>query len=60
LGLQVLHFSPEPRVLQKLLHSGQMLGYDADVAFYARRFATAYPDDYARWVQSPCQGAGCR
>ena len=60
LGLQVLHFSPEPVVLQKLLQSGQMLGYDADVAFYTRRFATAYPDDYARWVEGPCQSTGCR
>ena len=59
LGLQVLHFSPEPVVLQKLLHSGQLLGYDADVAFYTRRFAAAYPDDYARWVQAPCQRMGC-
>ena len=60
LGLQALHFSPEPMVLQKLLQSGQMLGYDADVAFYTRRFATAYPDDYARWVERPCQSTGCR
>ncbi len=59
LGLQVLHFSPEPMVLQKLLDSGQLLGYDADVAFYARRFAAAYPDDYARWVQASCQRRGC-
>jgi len=48
----LLHFSPEPMVVQKLLQSAQMQGNDADVAFYAKRLEAAYPADYANWLKS--------
>jgi len=49
LAEDVLHFSPEPMVLQKLLQSAQILGREAEVSFYAPRFAAAYPEAYAGW-----------
>jgi hypothetical protein len=50
LATDLLHFSPEPMVVQKLLQSAQVLGKEADVAFYAPRLQAAYPRDYANWV----------
>ena len=50
LATDLLHFSPEPMVVQKLLQSAQMQGNDADVAFYAKRFEAAYPADYGNWI----------
>jgi hypothetical protein len=52
LATDLLHFSPEPMVVQKLLQSAQMLGRDAELGFYARRFAAAYPDAYAQWAKA--------
>lgn len=52
LATDLLHFSPEPMVVQKLLQSAQMQGHDADVTFYAKRFEAAYPADYASWAKS--------
>jgi O-antigen ligase len=52
LAEDLLHFSPEPMVVQKLLQSAQMLGRDAELDFYARRFAAAYPDAYAQWAKA--------
>ena len=51
LGEDLLHFSPEPLVVQKLLQSAHVLGKDAGVDFYTRRFKAAFPDDYAEWAK---------
>jgi hypothetical protein len=51
LGEDLLHFSPEPLVVQKLLQSAKVLGKDAEVDFYARRFKAAFPDAYAEWAK---------
>ena len=50
LGEDLLHFSPEPLVVQKLLDSAQILGKDAEAEFYASRFKAAFPDAYAAWA----------
>lgn len=50
LATDLLHFSPEPMVVKKLLQSAQMQGHTTDVAFYALRLKAAYPNDYADWV----------
>jgi hypothetical protein len=52
LSRDMLHFSPEPRVVEKLLHSATLLGRDDEVRYYAARYAAAFPADYARWVQN--------
>ena len=51
LALQLLHFSPEPRVIEALVESASILGLDDEVAFHLKRYRIAYPDDYARWVR---------
>ena len=52
LANQLLHFSPEPRVLQTLLESAQLLGLD-DPALRAIRqqFKAAYPQAFDQWMQ---------
>ena len=51
LSTDLLHFSPEPMVVQKLLQSAQMLGKDEEVVFYALRLQAAFPDAYAQWAK---------
>ena len=51
LATDVLHFSPEPMVVQKLMQSAQMQGKDEEVVFYALRLQAAFPDAYAQWVK---------
>lgn len=50
LASELLHFSPEPRVLEKLLDSGRLLGRQDALRLHMPRFAAAFPDDCARWL----------
>jgi O-antigen ligase len=51
LASQLLHFSPEPRVVQTLLESAQLLGVDNPLLRQIRqRFEVAYPHDFAQWA----------
>ena len=47
----MLHFSPEPRVIARLIDSAILLGRDDEAAALAARFKAAFPDDYARWLR---------
>lgn len=52
LATTLLHFSPEPRVVEKLLDSARLLGLlglQDDVRLHEARFAAAFPEAYARW-----------
>jgi O-antigen ligase len=49
MGRELLHYSPEPRVVEKLIESTLMLGQDEEARFYQARYRAAYPEDYARW-----------
>lgn len=46
---KVLHYSPEPRVIQPLIESLILLGRDDDALMHMVRFRAAFPDEYARW-----------
>lgn len=46
----LLHYSPEPRVIEKLIESAERLGRDQDAALYLARYRTAFPHDHAHWV----------
>lgn len=50
LALDLLHFSPEARVVEKLISSAQLLGREDEVAFYLRRYKAAFPDAYDKWM----------
>ena len=47
---RLLHFSPEPRVVIKLIDSAMLLGRDAEAFAQAERFRIAFPREYARWL----------
>ena len=49
LAQQVLHFSPEPRVIEALIESAALLGHDAVVAQHLHRYRAAFPAEFARW-----------
>ena len=49
LAQDMLHFSPESRVVEKLIESAVMLGDDAQALFYLERFKAAFPQQHARW-----------
>jgi O-antigen ligase len=46
---QLLHFSPEARVVEKLIDSAVMLGRDEEALYYLQRFKAAFPEAHARW-----------
>lgn len=47
---QLLHFSPEARVVEKVIESATLLGKHDESQYYLQRFKAAYPDAYALWV----------
>jgi hypothetical protein len=46
---RLLHFSPEARVVEKLIDSAVVLNLDAEAAFYKLRYQAAFPESFARW-----------
>lgn len=52
LALEVLHYSPEPVVVEALLKSADLLGLQDEVQFYAERYRLAYPDQHRAWLAS--------
>jgi hypothetical protein len=49
LAQKMLHFSPEPRVVEKVIESATMLGREDEALFYLQRFKAAFPEQHARW-----------
>lgn len=50
LAERILHFSPEPRVIVKLIESAELLGLDDEARAQAERFRIAFPAAFARWL----------
>ncbi len=53
MGERVLHYSPEPQVVEKLIDALAILGQDERVAWHEARFRAAFPDEYAQWASRP-------
>ncbi|SFP79842.1 O-antigen ligase [Variovorax sp. 770b2] len=51
LAQRVLHFSPEPRVIVKLIESAQLLGRHEEARTEAERFSIAFPLEYGLWLE---------
>ena len=49
---RLLHFSPEARVVEKLIDSATLLNLDDEVAFFKQRYQAAFPKAFARWQAS--------
>ncbi len=48
----LLHFSPEARVVEKLIDSAQLLGREQETKDFMTRYEAAFPAAYASWVKS--------
>jgi O-antigen ligase len=56
-SLALLHYSPEPRVIEKVIESATMLGRDDLAVEHLARFRAAFPAEYAAWAAQHGQGA---
>jgi len=48
----MLHFSPEPRVVEKLIESAVLLHHDDEVKINLARFRAAFPEAHDRWAET--------
>jgi O-antigen ligase len=46
----LLHYSPEPNVIEKVIESAAMLGKEDEAIEHLGRYRAAFPGDYARWA----------
>lgn len=49
LAQSLLHFSPEPRVIEKLIESATLLGHDHEAVLHLARFRAAFAQEYQAW-----------
>ncbi len=49
----MLHYSPEPRVIEKLIESAMLLGREDEAAAHLRRFRAAFAEEHAAWAKNP-------
>jgi O-antigen ligase len=54
----LLHYSPEPRVIEKVIESAVLLGRDDEALAHLARYRAAFPADHARWAQANVQMPG--
>ncbi len=52
---ELLHFSPEPIVVEKLIDSAALLERPAEAEFFKRRFQVAFADRYEKWARNHAQ-----
>ena len=50
-ALKTLHFSPEPRVIQKVIESATLLGRDDVALAHLARFRAAFPREQKQWAE---------
>jgi len=51
-ALQTLHFSPEPRVITKVIESASFLGRDDLALAHLARFRAAFPAEHRAWMEN--------
>ncbi len=47
----LLHYSPEPRIIEKVIESAVMLGRDDEAVAHLARYRAAFPKDHAAWAR---------
>jgi len=48
----LLHYSPEPRVIEKLIESATVLGREQEMLLELARFRAAFPQAYSKWSKA--------
>lgn len=46
---RMLHYSPEPKVIERVIESATMLGRDDEAVLHLARYRAAFPRDYQLW-----------
>jgi Virulence factor membrane-bound polymerase, C-terminal len=54
----LLHYSPEPRVIEKLIESAVLLNRDEEALAYLARYRAAFPAEHARWAKGLAKPLG--
>jgi len=54
----LLHYSPEPRVIEKVIESAVMLNRNDEALLYLVRYRAAFSQDHEKWSASPGSGRG--
>jgi Virulence factor membrane-bound polymerase, C-terminal/O-Antigen ligase/Protein glycosylation ligase len=49
LALDLVHYSPEPRVIEPLIEAAVMLHFDDVAMYHLARYKAMYPQEYATW-----------
>jgi hypothetical protein len=49
LASRVLHYSPEPRVIELAIESAELSGLPDQAAWHRARYAAAFPGEFAAW-----------
>ena len=52
LAREMLHYSPEPRVVERLIEADTLLGNDREAVAMLARYRAAYPQDYEKWREA--------
>ena len=47
----LLHYSPEPRIIEKVIESAVMLGRDEEAMAHLARYRAAFPKEHAAWAR---------
>ena len=50
LSSELIGWSPEPRIIEKLIESSVMMGLDDLAMFHLKRYRIAYPNAHAAWA----------
>jgi O-antigen ligase len=50
LARELLHYSPEPRVIERVIEVALILGLSDDVEFYKVRYKESFPNEYRNWL----------
>lgn len=50
-ALELLHYSPEPRVVEKVIESALILGQDQVALAHLARYRAAFPKEHAEWAR---------
>ena len=56
MAMGLLHYSPEPRVIEKVIESAVMLGRADEALQYLARYRAAFPLEHARWAERNASG----
>lgn len=51
LALRLLHYSPEPQVIEKVIGSALLLGLEEQARWHLARYRVAFPNDHAAWLK---------